>query len=257
MSHIITIANQKGGSGKSTLAVNLSCALASVKKRVLLIDLDPQGFATISLKIEKKPNMSMANTLINKAPLTSVILTYLPGSFDIVPSHEELTAFIVEANNDYNNRSRLKESIEPYLADYDYIIIDTPPALNLLTINALCAGDYLLIPMPCEYFALDSLNTLTQVFDKLNMLGDSNIKLLGIVRTMFDDNRDFNDEISLELEKNFGKLLFKTPIPFSSRIAESNILGYPVILYDRSSIGSCAYLDCARELMDKINKENS
>ena len=253
MAKIITIANQKGGSSKTTTAVNLACAIAATRRRVLLVDLDPQGSATVALSAQRSESGNcMAGCLIADMDVKSVIRRYNPGNFDLIPSSDDLTAVPVAFYGDADGELKLKNVLANIADDYDFIFLDTPPSLNLLTINALCASDYLLIPMPCEFFALDSLNAIVDLFDRLNATDRSHIELLGIVRVLFEENESFSEQISLELKKQFTNLLFDSVIPFSPRLAECASIGRPVMLYDKSSQGARAYLSLAGELFRRL-----
>lgn len=249
MAKIITIANQKGGSCKTTTAVNLACAIAATRRKVLLVDMDPQGSATVALLKDRSDSGNcLAGSLIADVDVKSVICHYDLGNFDLIPSSDDLTAVPVALYSQNDSDLKLKHVLEEIENDYDYIFIDTPPSLNLLTINALCASDYLLIPMPCEFFALDSLNALVDLFDKLNSTGRANVELLGIIRVLFDEDMALASEINDELKEQFGALLLDSIIPFSSRLAECSSIGRPIMLYDKSSRGSRSYLALAGEI---------
>ncbi|MCR5084246.1 MAG: ParA family protein [Succinivibrionaceae bacterium] len=251
---VIAIANHKGGTGKSSTAINLSCALAVTRRKILLVDLDPQGSATVALGYERDSSPSLAAPLLEGSPIADCIVRYEAGRFDFIPSGDELTAVTVALYQEIAKERRLRASLSKVVGNYDYVIIDCPPAGGLLTINALCASDYLLIPMPCEFFALDALNSLVAQFTELNSRGLANVSLLGVVRTFYEEQRELTAAISAELEQGFGPLLFDTIIPFNARISEASSLGKPVMLYDRSSQGARSYLVLAGELLQKMRE---
>ncbi len=254
MSLVLSIVNQKGGSTKTSTAVNLACAIAATRRRVLLIDLDAQGSATVALSLDRADSdKCLAGSLIADNDIVDTIVHYEQGQFDVIPSSDDLIAVQVAIYNEDDRTQKLNKHLELIKDDYDLIIIDTPPSLNLLTENAMCASDYILIPMPCEYFALDSLLTFLDVYNGLKREGLSKAKLLGIVRTLYEEERPLSKEIHDELEKHFDDLLFKTVIPFSSSIIECTSIGRPVMFYDKSSNGARSYLNLAGEVLQKLN----
>ncbi|HAR79925.1 MAG TPA: hypothetical protein DCR21_03755 [Succinivibrionaceae bacterium] len=254
MTEIIAVANPKGGSAKTSTAVNLSCALAATMKRVMLVDLDPQCSATVAMGFERSVNAehSLAGVMISGNDPRECIRRCVHGNFDLLAANEDLTAVPVAMYNEPDGRIRLRKVLSPLFPEYDYIFIDCPPAANNLTENALCCANRLLIPMPCEYFAIDSMISIITMYERLNKAGDANIKLLGVVRTLYDDNQPLSAEISSELKKQFGEMLFESIIPYNLRISESSSTGRPVMLYDRSSQGARAYLALAGELLTKL-----
>ncbi len=253
MADIIAIANPKGGSAKTSTAVNLCCALAATRRRVLLVDLDPQCSATVAVGFEHADEQrSLTGVLISNDPLGPCVMHYGQGNFDIIPSNEDLTAVPVAVYNEPDGKYRLRKALAQVSQNYDYIFIDCPPSLSALTVNALCAAHFLIIPLPCEYFAVDSMLSLISQYKKLNDLGDANVQLLGIVRTLYDETRPLSAEISNELKVQFDDLLFDSIITYNQRISESASSGRPVMLYDKSSQGARAYLILAGELLQKI-----
>lgn len=252
MSRVICIANQKGGSAKTSTAVNLACAFAATRRKVLLIDFDPQGNATVSLNLSRATEDSLVGVLIANNDQDKLIVHYEVGHFDVIPSSEDLIALVVALYELEDKNLHLKYYLDKIRDCYDLIIIDCPPNTSLITANAICASDYLLVPMPCEFFALDSLNATLDQFDDLNLSGDASCVLLGILRTMYEENDQLSVKISDTLKDNFKDLLLTTVIPFSSRISEASSLGKPVLLYDKSSSGAFAYLTLAGELLQKI-----
>lgn len=252
---VISIANHKGGVGKTSTAINLACAFANTHRQVLLVDLDPQASATASLMREPPSNLvNLGNALLNQGSLLPCIFEYELGKFDILPATDDLTAFCVAVQNTVGREQRLKEALAPLLPLYDIIIIDCPPSLNLLTINALCASDELVIPSTCEYFSVEGLSSILQVFQDLKKQHQSYVHFMGIVRTMYDRGESLAKTISQNLKQSFGELIFTTIIPFTSRISEAPSIGRPVILYDRSSIGAKAYLSLAGEILTRLHQ---
>ena len=252
---VLSVANHKGGVGKTSTAINLACAFAGTRRRVLLIDLDPQGSATVSI-LRKRPTglISSGNALMSEASLVPCIKPYNLAKFDLVPANDDLTAFCVSCINEDGKEFRLKNALSSLRLIYDLIIIDCPPALNLLTINALCASDDLIIPTTCDYFAVDGLSSLLRLFEKLKTDGMSNVRLMGIVRTLYSLGEPLAKKISEDLKSNLGTLLFNTIIPYTSLISEAPSMGRPVILYDRSCLGSRAYLSLAGEILKRMEQ---
>ncbi|MCI6863199.1 ParA family protein [Anaerobiospirillum succiniciproducens] len=252
---VLSVANHKGGVGKTSTAINLACAFAGTRRRVLLIDLDPQGSATVSI-LRKRPTglISSGNALMSEASFVPCIKPYNLAKFDLVPANDDLTAFCVSCINEEGKEFRLKNALSSLRLIYDLIIIDCPPALNLLTINALCASDDLIIPTTCDYFAVDGLSSLLRLFEKLKTDGMSNVRLMGIVRTLYSLGEPLAKKISEDLKSNLGTLLFNTIIPYTSLISEAPSMGRPVILYDRSCLGSRAYLSLAGEILKRMEQ---
>lgn len=255
---VISVANHKGGVGKTSTAINLACAFAGTRRRVLLIDLDPQGSATVSI-LRKRPTglISSGNALMSEASLVPCIKPYKLAKFDLVPANDDLTAFCVACINEEGKEFRLRNALTSLRLIYDLIIIDCPPALNLLTINALCASDDLIIPTTCDYFAVDGLSSLLRLFEKLKTDGMSHVRLMGIVRTLYSLGEPLAKKISEDLKSNLGALLFTTIIPYTSLISEAPSMGRPVILYDRSCLGSRAYLSLAGEILKRMESNEA
>lgn len=255
---VISVANHKGGVGKTSTAINLACAFAGTRRRVLLIDLDPQGSATVSI-LRKRPTglISSGNALMSEASLVPCIKPYKLAKFDLVPANDDLTAFCVACINEEGKEFRLRNALKSLRLIYDLIIIDCPPALNLLTVNALCASDDLIIPTTCDYFAVDGLSSLLRLFEKLKTDGMSHVRLMGIVRTLYSLGEPLAKKISEDLKSNLGNLLFTTIIPYTSLISEAPSMGRPVILYDRSCLGSRAYLSLAGEILKRMESNEA
>ena len=241
MARIIAIANQKGGVGKTTTCVNLAASLAAMKKRVLLIDLDPQGNATMGSGIDKYGvERSMYDVLVNRAPVSLVARHAADSGYDVLPSNSDLTAAEVEL-------------IEAS-GSYDYMLIDCPPSLNMLTLNALVAADGVIITMQCEYFALEGLSdlvrTISQIADSLN----PELQVEGILRTMYDPRNSLTNEVSNQLHSHFGEKVYRTVVPRNVRLAEAPSHGIPAMYYDKFSRGSKAYMALAGEIIRREEK---
>jgi chromosome partitioning protein len=255
MAAVLCIANQKGGVGKTTTAVNLASSLAHLKKRVLLVDLDPQGNATMGSGVSKLDlERSVYEVLLGLADIKDVRQRPTVIQFDILPANRELSAAEVEMVNLERRNKRLKEALDEVKEEYDLILIDCPPALSLLTLNAFCAADGVIIPMQCEYFALeglsDLLNTVRHVHSNMNA-SINNIGLL-LLRVMFDKRVTLSLHVSEQLEKHFGKRVLKTVIPRNVRMAEAPSYGLPGVDFDPSSKGAKAYMECAKELLASL-----
>ncbi|WP_300424563.1 ParA family protein [uncultured Thalassolituus sp.] len=249
MTHIFAIANQKGGVGKTTTAVNLAASLAATKRRVLLIDLDPQGNATMGSGVDKYDlEQSMYEVLTGECAAIDAVQRSEAAGFDVLPANGDLTAAEVELMEVERRERRLAAALEPLKSSYDYILIDCPPSLNMLTLNALVAAQGVLIPMQCEYYALEGLSALIQTITSIQTGPNPALEISGLIRTMYDPRNSLTNDVSEQLAAHFGDRLFTSVIPRNVRLAEAPSHGVPVLIYDKSSRGAMAYLALAGEL---------
>ena len=249
MARIIAIANQKGGVGKTTTAVNLSAALARTPRRVLLVDLDPQGNATMGSGVDKRTlQASLTEVLLDEVPVREAIIRSGDG-YDLLPGNIDLTAAEIRLMDAEGREHKLKQALATVREGYDFILIDCPPALSLLTLNALNAADSVLVPMQCEYYALEGLSALLDTIDALKDRLNPDLEIEGVLRTMFDVRNNLANAVSAELTTHFGDLVFRTIIPRNVRLAEAPSHGQSIIGYDKGSRGSVAYLGLAGELL--------
>lgn len=249
MSHIFAIANQKGGVGKTTTAVNLAASLAATKRRVLLIDLDPQGNATMGSGVDKYDlELSMYDVLVGNCSAADARQRAEESGFDVLPANGDLTAAEVELMDVAKRERRLADALAPIRGDYDYVLIDCPPSLNMLTLNALVAAQGVLIPMQCEYYALEGLSALVQTITSIQSGPNPQLQITGLIRTMYDPRNSLTNDVSEQLTAHFGDRLFTSVIPRNVRLAEAPSHGLPVLKYDKASRGAMAYLALAGEL---------
>lgn len=252
MAKIIAIANQKGGVGKTTTCVNLAASLAAMHKKVLVIDSDPQGNATMASGVNKFDlKYSIYNVLIDGVSVFDALIEQTTGAFHLIPANEDLTAAEVKLLDMLVREFRLKNAIAPIKDNYDYILIDCPPSLNLLTVNAMCAADSILVPLQCEYFALEGLTLLIDTVDQLATQVNPHLKIEGILRTMFDGRNNLSGAVSQDLQDSFGDLVYKTIINRNVRLAEAPSYGQPVMYFDKNSQGAKNYLQLAAEILEK------
>lgn len=253
---IFAVANQKGGVGKTTTAVNLAASLAYLKQRVLLVDLDPQGNATTASGLQKQPRtISVYHGLIGSEEVDAICERSGGNDYDVWPANRELSGAEVELIDFANRNTMLKRMTEQVKDKYDYILIDCPPALNLLTINGLCAAQWVIIPMQCEYFAMEGLSDLLNTVRKIQERANPELHIRAIIRTMFDGRNTLARQVSEQLESCFPSQLFKTVIPRNVRLAEAPSFGKVALSYDKSSNGAKAYLELAKEILsDSLNE---
>ena len=251
MKRIIAIANQKGGVGKTTTAVNLAASLAATQRRVLLIDLDPQGNATMGCGVEKSSVVNgSCEVLLGECSAEAAIVPVVDGRFHLLPANQDLTSAEVRLLMGEGAReSKLRDALAPVRNRFDLIIIDCPPSLNMLTVNALVAADTVIVPMQCEYYALEGLSALSSTIEQVRDAANPGLHIEGILRTMFDPRANLSTEVSAQLLQHFGDTVFRTVIPRNVRLAEAPSFGRPVLLHDKDSRGALAYLALAGEMI--------
>lgn len=250
MTKIIAIANQKGGVGKTTTSVNISASLAATKRRVLLVDLDPQGNATMGSGVNKMElELSSFDVLMGEKTIAEVIIKTGDGDYDLLPANGDLTGAEVGLLDELAREIRLRNAIDEIKENYDFIFIDCPPSLNMLTVNALVAATSVIIPMQCEYYALEGLSALLDSIDKIRKYLNPNLKIEGLLRTMYDPRNNLATQVSAQLLEHFGDKVYRTIIPRNVRLAEAPSHGLPIIKYDKASRGALAYLALAGEML--------
>lgn len=249
---VYAFANQKGGVGKTTCCVNLSASLASYGKKVLVLDLDPQGNATMASGVDKTDlKYSMNDLLQQEASFADVVVKNTPAGYDLIPANSDLTAAEAVLVKKVKEQITLAPALKAAKDDYDYIFLDCPPSLSMLTINGLAASDAVIVAMQCEYFALEGISDLLNTVSQLQATVNPMLHISGIVRTMYDGRNKLATEVSKQLIKHFGNRVFQTVIPRNVRLAEAPSYGLPVYLYDKNSRGSTAYLALAQEFLNR------
>ena len=258
MSRIYTIANQKGGVGKTTTSINLASSLATYEKRVLLVDMDPQGNATMGSGIDKNNlESSVYDVIVGKVTPDQAIKRNTEAAIDILPANRDLTAAEVELLNLPGKENRLRHALMRVSPSYDYIIVDCPPSLSMLTVNALAACQGVIIPVQCEYYALEGLTDLLGTINRIGKVLNPNLSIVGILRTMYDPRSSLTNEVSSQLHTHFGDTVFRTTIPRNVRLAEAPSYGQPANIYDRTSRGAIAYLGLAGELIRRNKQQKN
>jgi len=255
MAKIFCIANQKGGVGKTTTAVNLAAGLAGHQQRVLLVDLDPQGNATMGSGIEKADlSSTVYQVLIGLSSVKESAVPCESSGYDVLPANRDLAGAEIELVDLDAREQRLKDALALVANDYDFILIDCPPALSLLTLNGLCAANGVIVPMQCEYFALEGLSDLVNTIKQVHANLNPDLVIIGLLRVMFDPRMSLQQQVSDQLLEHFGDKVFKSIIPRNVRLAEAPSYGLPGIAFDRSSRGAKAYLEFGAEMIERIKQ---
>ena len=252
MPRVLAVVNQKGGVGKTTTSVNLSAALAQAGKRVLLIDLDPQGNATMGSGVDKRTvTRTVYHALLGLGELAGIRVRAEKGGYDLVPANRDLAGAEVELVELPAREARLKSALERVAADYDFILIDCPPSLSLLTVNALTAAQRVLIPMQCEYYALEGLSDLVGTIKRVRANLNPTLEIAGLLRTMYDPRNTLSQQVSQQLEAHFGDKVYRTVVPRNVRLAEAPSYGVPAVLWDAGSKGAQAYVTLGAEVLER------
>lgn len=252
MAKVIAMANQKGGVGKTTSCVNLSASLVLANRRVLMIDCDPQGNATMASGVDKhQVPYTLGDFVLEKASFEESVQKETTGGYHLLPANESLTAAEVQLLSSAKRDRSLFFLLQPILDDYDFILLDCPPSLNMLTVNGLVAADSIIIPMQCEYYALEGLSALVSTINSIRRGANPRLQVEGVLRTMYDGRNRLTLDVTEQLRQHFGDKVYKTVIPRNVRLAEAPSHGLPIIRYDKSSRGATAYMALAGELLKK------
>lgn len=250
MTQVMALANQKGGVGKTTTSVNLAASLAATRRKVLLVDLDPQGNATMGVGVDKHAlETTLCDVLLQGLDPRSCLQHVENVGIDLLPSNSDLTAAEVELMRSSGAETRLKECLASIKRDYDFVILDCPPALNMLTLNAMVAADGVIIPMQCEYYALEGLTSLLDTIEQVRSSVNPHLQIEGLLRTMFDPRNTLSNDVSAQLIEHFGDKVYRTIVPRNVRLAEAPSYGLPALLYEKTSRGALAYLALAGEIL--------
>ena len=250
MGQVIAVANQKGGVGKTTTSVNLAASLADLDRRVLLVDLDPQGNATTGCGVDKAElSLTTCEVLLGEARIQDVIMRVAAGDFALLPANSDLTAAEIRLLQEIGREMKLRLALEPIRGLYDYILVDCPPTINMLTLNALTAADGVLIPIQCEYYALEGLSALLETIKQVRNTVNNELRVEGLLRTMYDARNKLAEEVSAQLIKHFRDKVYATVVPRNVRLAEAPSFGLPAMYHDRHSSGARAYRSLAEEII--------
>ena len=254
MAKIIAIANQKGGVGKTTTSVNLAACLAADGQRVLLVDMDPQGNATMGCGVDKhEVGLTSYEILLEGIALTTALQTASPVAVRVLPANGDLTGAEVALLEAADGQHRLRKALSPVRSEFDYVLIDCPPSLNMLTVNALTAAQGVIIPIQCEYYALEGLSALLDTIEKVRQSTNPGLRVEGLLRTMADGRNRLSNEVSAQLVEHFGDVVYDTVIPRNVRLAEAPSYGLPITVYDKASRGAESYRELARELLRRTS----